>query len=84
MTPKKIAMTVCAVLAIVLAIAFSVRSYSNSQPHDEGVLGGGKVDPSNPGLKASSMPPAGGKAVDATDTGDRASKAAGAPAGSGE
>ena len=84
--PKKTAMIVGAVVAIALAIVFIFRTVQSGQPHDEGVLGGGKVDASNPGLKASSMPapPVGGKPVDANDTGDRANKAAGAPVGAGQ
>lgn len=86
MTNKKIAMIVGSVVFIALAIVFIFRSVQSSQPHDEGVLGGGKVDSNNPGLKASSMaaPPEGGKPVDAADTGDKGSKAAGAPAGAGQ
>jgi hypothetical protein len=82
MTPKKIGMIVGAVVAIALAIVFIGRTIQNSQPHDEGVLGGGKVDPNNAGLKAGTMAaPDTGKP---TSTDDKANKAAGAPAGAGD
>lgn len=87
MTPKKIGMIVGAVVAIALAIVFITHSIQSSQPHDEGKLGGGTVDATDPGMKAglSTSPPEVGKtAAPADPSGNRASKASGAPPGAGD
>lgn len=52
-TTKKIAMVVVVVVALGIAIFSITRTIVAEQPVNAGPLGGGTVDPSNPGAKRS-------------------------------